>query len=1200
MASARHGETLARLLERTGRAQADAADPSSSAWVSANAGTGKTHVLTMRVLRLLLAGTPPERILCLTYTKAAAAEMSTRVFDRLAGWVTIPEEELSGTLGELLGRTPAPAELARARTLFTRAIETPGGFKVQTIHAFCERLLQRFPLESDVPPNFSILDDALAASLVREAIDEVLTAATREPGGPLGRALATTVAYAADERFDDLLAAALAERAWLETATRIDLGLADDELAGTERLIRRALHIDGDLTIADIEHRAAQVVSDTDLVRGAELLARGKSTDVDTATRLRAAATAGVRAARIESLARALLTKEGKPRADTKFVTKAMQKEDPALYERLSAARFTFGRLLGERKAVAVADATIALLRLASAVMQGYAHLKARRAALDFDDLIAKTASLLGPTPLEPESGAAQWVLFKLDGGLDHILVDESQDTSPPQWRIVDALAREFFSGQGARELVRTLFAVGDEKQSIYSFQGAAPEKFAEMGGVFETAARQAGTRFKTIPLDVSFRSAEPILAAVDAVFAEPGRTPGLTAGQRAIQHVASRLGQAGLVEIWPTETHGDAGETDVWQPLDERTDPSPVARLAERIADTIARWLASGERLTSEDRPLTPGDILILLRRRRPFAAPMLAALKARKIPVAGADRMRLTAQPAVADLMALADFLTLPEDDLALATVLKSPLFGFDDDDLLRLAHGRRGTLWKSLIDAREIDPRYAFAHQTLRRWRAKADFAPPFEFLSQLLDRDGMRTRLLERLGAEAADAIDELISLAMAYDDRALPSLTGFLAWLRESEREIKRDMEHGRNEVRIMTVHGAKGLEAPIVILPDTCSAPSGNRRGIELLELEAAERPPGAPAPFLWPIKGAGVLAPVAAAIGAARQRDVEEYHRLLYVAMTRARDRLYITGFEGKKPRPAGCWYDLVHAAMAPAMEARIEPDGRRVLYTASGQSQPAKASRGAGKAATVPVGRPDWATRPAPHEPQPAIPLVPSRLAPYEVDEAGDPLPAATTMAGSEDPPAPRPSRMAQDGRFLRGTLTHALLQHLPSLPETARAAAAEVFLATRGAALSARVRSQIVDEALAILADPAFSALFGSQSRAEVPIAAVIPPTSGRGAALRINGQIDRLALVDGEVLVVDYKTNRPPPTRAEDIAEAYLLQLAAYRLALAEIYPGRRVRAAILWTDGPRIMEIAEQLLERVTPRLWDLSSQRLDA
>ncbi|MBE0691141.1 MAG: UvrD-helicase domain-containing protein, partial [Anaerolineae bacterium] len=510
-------------------------------------------------------------------------------------------------------------------------------------------------------------------------------------------------------------------------------------------------------------------------------------------------------------------------------------------------------------------------------VQQRYIEAKARRAALDFDDLILRTAGLL------TKADWAEWVLYKLDRGLEHILVDEAQDTSPRQWSIISGLANEFFAGAGAHDRPRTLFAVGDEKQSIYSFQGAEPKLFASSGADFARRAADAELNWRTVPLILSFRSTEAVLASVDRVFADPVRTPGLMASAGPIQHHARRIGHAGLVEIWPTEVWQAPEAAEAWSPLSDEPAQSPVARLTNRIAETIDGWLKGGERLESENRPVRAGDILILVRKRQPFAAAMVAALKARGIPVAGSDRMQLTEQIAVEDMMALGEFLILPEDDLALAAVLKSPMFNLDDDDLLTFAPGRKGSLWSALLAAAKANPRLAPAATTLRRWRAEADFRPPYEFFASLLDNEGIRTRMLARLGPEAAEPLDEFLDLALDYDDRNPPSLQGFLVWLRRLRLEIKRDQEHGRDEVRVMTVHGAKGLEAPIVFLPDTCSSGSGRQAG-SLLPLPGVRRPVGFPDPYVWPVKGTSRHPAVQAAKNAIDAAEAEERDRLLYV----------------------------------------------------------------------------------------------------------------------------------------------------------------------------------------------------------------------------------------------------------------------------------------------------------------------------
>jgi ATP-dependent helicase/nuclease subunit A len=1184
MTQADHRE-LVETRRETDAAQARAADPAQSVWVSANAGTGKTHVLTNRVLRLLLAGTRPERILCLTYTKAAAAEMSARVFDRLASWVTADDESLAADLARLKRAQATDEEKAHARDLFTVAIETPGGLKVQTIHSFCERLLQRFPLEAQIPPGFTVLDADAGAEIMRRSIDECLAAATRSTNAPLADALRTAIAYAVDDRFDDILREALRHSDWIDTASRIDEGRGP-RFAGADDLLRRTFGVRRGITAAGIEAEIAAELSQADLVRIAAVLATGKKSDAELARILSRASEMSADAERAGALAAALLTKDGRPR--DRVITKELGEAHPDVADRLAWARRRVHELTCELAALRTIEATSALLRLADAVLQRYTEHKRRRAALDFDDLIRATRRLLA------SSHAADWVLYKLDGGLDHILVDEAQDTAGPQWDIIRALAGEFFAGRGARAGdARTVFAVGDEKQSIYGFQGAAPELFAEMGRRFAELAKAAAQRWSSIPLTLSFRSAAPVLEAVDRVFAAgPGRV-GVAAPGAIVRHVANRIGQAGLVEIWETEKPVEESPREVFRPSSETAPASPVSRLAARIAATIKSWLENGERLASEDRPVRAGDILILVRRRRPFADAMVAALKARGIAVAGADRMRLTEQIAVQDLIVLCDFLLLPEDDLALATVLKSPLFGLDDDALLAIAPGRRGTLWSALLAAAVGDGRFREAAETLKRWRGRADVVPPFELLIEVLDHDGMRARLLRRLGPEAAEPIDELLGLALRHDETAPPSLQGFMHWLRSADREIKRDMEHGRNEVRVMTVHGAKGLEAPIVFLPDTCSTRTGDRPG-GLLELDQHRDASGAAA-LVWPVKGSKDLGPVAAARSASGAREAAERNRLLYVALTRARDRLYIAGFEGRNGRDQNCWYDIVEAALEGRLERHTAPDGSIVRRMGVPQTSPPESRKREAGSLTDALEPPEWAHRRAPREADLTVPLAPSRLAPLDIDQEGEPI--AAPPDASAAPPLLPVARGGDAQRFLRGTLTHGLLQHLPRLPRESWQRAAREFVALRGAALTPRARSSIIEETLAVLQHPDFAPLFGPDSRAEVPIVAELAPPDGRGPILRLSGQIDRLVRLDTHVLIVDYKTNRPPPAVAEAVSEAYLLQLAAYRLAAARIFAPRPVRAALLWTDGPRIMEIPSEMLDTAERRLFEAARSR---
>ncbi len=947
------------------------------------------------------------------------------------------------------------------------------------------------------------------------------------------------------------------------------------------------------MSASDIECERATLFSDDDVTALSSHLDNGSKSDQACCALLRTALLQTHTRERGNVFTAFLLTDKDEKR--DRLLTKPLADQRADFLALAQRAQDRCFDLTAELKALTLVDASAALYRLAGAVLQRYTEAKAASGALDFDDLIQKTASLLST------SLSAEWVLYKLDGGLDHILVDEAQDTSPDQWEIIEALAREFFTGAGARDQTRTIFAVGDEKQSIYSFQGAEPAQFAKVGRRVETMTTDAAAKWRRVPLNMSFRTVQPVLDAVDHVFADAARTPGLTADSQTIEHIAKRFGQSGRLEIWPTEKPGDARPSSPWQPLDDATERAPANDLANRIAATIDDWLATGERLASEDRPIRAGDILILVRKRNPFAIPMVAALKARGIPVAGSDRMSLTDQIAVQDLLALGDFLTLPEDDLALAAVLKSPLFGFDDDDLLDIAPARSGALWKAFLATADQRPAWRIAAETLKRWRAKADFTPPFEFYSALLDRDGGRAKFLHRLGPESADAIDEFLDLALAYDDQDPPSLTGFLANLRSADREVKRDTDHVRDEVRIMTVHGAKGLEAPIVFLPDTCTTKSGDGPGTKLLKLTHVPRPSNLPAPVIWQIKGSARNAHVIAANAVKNARDDEERHRLLYVAMTRARDRLYICGFEGTRGRAKACWYDLISDSLSERCQQITGPDGRLLRRLESAQIAETEKAAASHATAIAAQPLPPFAKRRVAAEPQLAVPLAPSRLEPYAHDSDGEPLVTTPhpTDPGAE-PSLPALSAGLATDRFLRGNITHALLQYLPDLPEGERKSAATAFVAIRAPNIPSKTRLEIVRETLAILHDENFAALFAPGSRAEVPISAILPRTAGRGPALRLTGQIDRLVVTPNEVMIVDYKTNRLTPPDAASVAPAYLYQLAAYGLALDEIYPGRRLRAALLWTNGPRLMEIPPPILRDYGARLWQLEIAELAA
>ncbi len=1108
--------------------QTTASNPDYSAWVSANAGSGKTHVLAQRVVRLLLAGVDPARILCITFTKAAAANMANKVFADLRAWTLLDDTALDDAMRKAGVKKIDAVQRLRARQLFALALETPGGLKVQTIHAFCTQLLHLFPFEANVAARFEVLDEISETRMLNKLGLEVLLEAAEAPGSALGRALSQAVLAADDVRFQDVLREVIGKRdafsRWIDQAGSIEQATAQ---------LSRALGVRGDETVAEVEKRIfdESLVARSEWASIAAALTGGSKTDKEQGDRFHALDTLSG-GDLLEKYIDIFCTRN-RDKTRERIATKTIEKTDPALCEKLNAERDRVWALVLRQRALETRDRSAALFAIAYAVTARFRAEKDRRGLLDYDDLIDKTLDLL-------KDQRAAWVHYKLDRGIHHVLIDEAQDTSPKQWEIVKALVSEFFAGAGAHGQPRTIFAVGDEKQSIFSFQGAAPRAFADMRRHFETAHRRASLEFVAAEFKHSFRSGENVLNAVDTVFARAEAFKGLTADPVAPAHEALPEKAPGLVEIWellPSDKHE---KKEGWKaPFDVQTVTSGTAKLARRIAAMVAAWQKQGRR---------PKDVLILLRRRGALFEAIIRALKNAGIPVAGADRLSLTAHIAVMDLMVLADAILLPDDDLALATVLKSPLFGLDDDALFALAYDRKGSLYRSL---RSRQPELASQFDAMRE---RARRTTPFAFYAWLLGAGEGRRKILARLGHEANDALDEFLNLALDYERIETPSLQGFVAWLRAADVEIKRDMEMERDEVRVMTVHGAKGLEAPIVILADT-TTPAQGWHPPRLLQLPAEKPVPNAAKPLVWAGAKGNDIGPMAAAREAALRDTRDEYRRLLYVALTRAIERLVVCGIDNGKKLPEGCWYDLVLSALKDQCTLELADDGNGEVMRFRKIPEEKESASPAAVSTPEKIEIPKWLRERVRAEP-PARPLI---------------RPSRTDKADAA--PANAANRSAA---LMRGRLMHRLLQSLPDIPEARRKKAADDFVARVAASMSAEQRrpiAELADQALVLLADRRCSALFAAGSRAEVPITGDLPQG-------RVSGQIDRLAVTGDAVWIADFKTGKRPA----EAPPSYVTQLALYRAVLAKLYSGRPIRAALIWTEGPDFTEVPASALD----------------
>jgi len=1034
--------------------QRRASNPFSSVWVSASAGSGKTKVLTDRVLNLLLLTGKPEKILCLTFTKTAAAEMANRISAVLKSWVTLPDTQLAHIVENLTGEPATPEQMERARRLFALTLETPGGMKIMTIHSFSQSVLKRFPLEAGISPHFDVMDDTTA----EDVLNALTTEAFKNPS--LSAYVACLSAYLDETGLTDLLKESLSMRHNLMNL------LSAGSLDTVINKLKKNFNIFGYLS-------EKQIIEE---VIPYEQWAKVQK--------------------------KYLYAKDGQ--------IKKTYSEDA-----LAQSIFETDQKL---KAFKTVQATEALLKIVFYIIELYERHKQSAALLDYDDLIECTCHLL------TKSGKAAWVLYKLDGGIDHILVDEAQDTNPKQWAIIRMLAEEFFAGDGRSDALRTIFAVGDKKQSIYSFQGADPSEFERMRLFFDNRVTASQNVFETVPFNFSFRSTEAVLRLVNFLLRHPLARSGVLEDKEDGTHLARRLGEAGHVEIWPLEQPQNDDVSEGWKPpVDRIPFQSPVTRTAQKVALKIKQLIDNKEILLSQGRPIRAGDFLILVQRRNKFVSELVRFLKEYQIPVAGVDRLILTNYIAVQDLIGLAKFCLLPQDDLNLAEILKSPLIRLTEDDLYKICHNRGS---ESVYE--RVCSLYPETAEFLHHIMDKADKMPPFEFFAYILSVMGGRKYFEARLGNEVNEALDEFLNLTLTYEQNNIPSLQAFLKWIGDKDIEIKRDLDQSDlNAVRIMTVHASKGLQGNIVFLPDT--------RFMSVKKPKIIWTPNHLP---VWTPQSDIKTNTVIEAYNDWQNAQEQEYRRLLYVAVTRAKDRLYICGWDTKKKARAGNWYDLICESL-PYM-----PDSEGIIHFSCEQTKQINTDKKENTEKQEVLTLPPWVLQNPPAEPLPPKPLRPS---------------AQNT---DEEPAEQNVLDAVRLKSLQRGTFLHKLLQCLPDVEPDKRR---EVAFKLKPADID------IPENLFTLLENNKFKELFGPNSLAEAPIVGVLDGQV-------ISGQIDRLVVLPDEVILVDYKSNYYVPTSVEHVPISYKKQLKTYRALLKNIFPDKVIKTYLLWIQNLTWMEI----------------------
>lgn len=1145
--------------------QREAATPDYDVWVAASAGSGKTKVLTDRVLRLLLpdpkgrwVGADPHRILCITFTKAAAAQMALRIQKKLADWSVMSDEELHKDLSALSNETIAEEQMQglmeAARKLFSTVIDVTGGLSIMTIHSFCQSVLGRFAIEAGVTPGFSVMDETVAHELLRQIVDDLIRESGATKDESIRAAFVRMATYMDLDKLRETLLAGLDKSR--EFASFLKSCGNDDQKIRAHLLENLGCPVS--LSQEDLYDDFFNRISEEHLRHIAKTLATGSDKFKKSGQLLAdwLALDRKNRQSRMELFVGALFTQTGK----VKDIGTKIPEAHPELPGLIATVVDLYSELEDKLAILRQVGQTTDLLKIIGICLSRYSEGKRKRNALDFNDLILKTRNLL-------ETQSLEWVQYKLDEGIDHILVDEAQDTNSHQWAIVRCLSDEFLSGTGNDKRHRSLFVVGDEKQSIFSFHGADPKAFREMRDFFAARSQDAQRDFRPVHLETSFRSTIPVLRLVDCVFEDPRLSIrlGLKADQKLV-HYSYRPKSSGLVEIWPPlikEKADNKGKEAKWvlpsvsegQGQGESEMSGGGSPLARQIAQTIWGWLQKGEILKSEDRKIEPRDILVLVRSRTVFVPDLVRQLKLRGIPVSGADRMKLTDQIAIMDCLALARFARLPGDDLSLACLLKSPFIRITEEELMGLALGRQGTLWDA-VQAKCPPAIVQWLEKAIELAKTQKPFDFFDDFLNQLCPFGGPEIAasgwqaFSKCLGADCLDPLDEFLTYCLSQEAEGIYSLEELITQISKSDITIKRDAESddksGPNQIRIMTVHASKGLEAPIVFLPDTMTEPS--RRKIPPLQwLGESEK---------------GVKSPLWSAGGGSCKRYQElkeeayfdmasEHLRLLYVALTRPQDRLYIMGEASSSKIPELSWYALAKSAFLKIPETTL--DGEILRYeSAQGSKVEKKYDQDQSGSGEPPI--PDWVNQPAISDEvtRPRI-LRPSRLA-------------------DEDEIISSPLDKVSGHRFRRGILTHKLFEVLPDIPVEKREVAARAFLDRSARDVPQQIRTEIMIETLKVLNDPVFADVFGEGSLSEVPV------TGDLGNGQMVSGQIDRIVIKHNKILIVDYKTNRPSPKAEKDIPKSYILQLKAYKTAISRIYPDRDIRCALLWTDQSVLMPV----------------------
>ncbi len=866
-----------------------ASNPLHNVWISASAGSGKTKLLTDRVLRLLISGVEPAKILCLTYTKAAAAEMMYRITGELSKWIVFDHSTLKNELAFLTGTIPDDKVIALARTILIRMLDSKNSIKVQTIHSYCQAVVNKFPIEAGISLQAEILDEQQKQLLLTQTTHHILSDHDSNEYDVVN--LRPILNNIHELSFLTLVENALQYKKKLGSIIQANSDISEhifnrlkiDRHLSHEKLFKEfVINFDKVFELYKNDINAVLLEQDIDFLY---LLIAFASANIDAKQKL------------YSKLYDAFYTTTHTARKSligSKFI------KHYNLVNFLVELRLVMGQYVETSNSYKIAQYTASFVYLVRLVEKYYTSLKQNNAQLDYDDLINITLELFGSNQLLP------WIMFKLDAQVEHVLIDESQDISLEQWQIITTLTDNFFYDLGKNDLPRTIFIVGDQKQSIFSFQGADPKLFNQVKNQYQHFINECASKLHLIELIKSYRSGEAILRVVDATFNYLNQNDSGAFIDVKSKHIPHKTHINSKVELWmPVLGKQAKPKKDFsWDIRTERKEIYDSAKiLAKVIANEVQNYLANNQ-------TLKPGDIMILIRKRDRFAEHLVRALKDNDIAVNGLDRIKLNDNIVIKDLLALANFILLPHDDYNLAVLLKSPIITLEEEQLFTLSQRINDSLWDRLrflsADDQKLLLVYDFLNYFLKE-EALQHCVPIYSLYTCLLDIKGVRKNFISRFGLQINEIIDEFLNVCLQFESQNGSSLQRFVSWFVSSNIEIKREINNRINDIRIMTVHAAKGLQAKMVILADSLSLPRVSKHVIWSEELDL-------------PLYNGGTKnnnAIYRKTLQQVEMQGMQEYYRLLYVAMTRAEERLVVCGWSSDSSVHKKSWYNTVRFAM-------------------------------------------------------------------------------------------------------------------------------------------------------------------------------------------------------------------------------------------------------------------------------------------